>query len=517
MVAPASSCCRACTRARRHPVLLDALLAVGLASMAIGGLLALSGTQLKRVLAHSTIAQYGYVVVLLGIGGPAGAGAACFYVLAHALAKSALFLTAGAVTEATGAKELGETGGLARRMPLLAAGSAAAAAGLAALPLTAGFFKDELLFKAALEHGTWLAVAVVAMAALTLAYTARFWAELFLGSPKGTVKPLPRRLVVPVAVLGALVVAGGIVVEPITALAAGAAGDVVGRAVELKTAYHLDLRSENVMALATYAAGAAVLAARPLLAPALALVRRVGDAAGPEAIYHRSGHALDRLSDAIHDIEVRDLRARLRAVLVPAAALVAIGVLVTPTEGAYRVGQASGRDLPLIAALVVVGVAAVAAARPRRHAAFALSLSAVGLSLAVTYALVGAPDVALVAVLVETLLALLFLGIFALLPREVLAREAALPEARSRRVRDAAIAVSSGLVALLVAWGALSRPVPDDTMAERHLELVDEAHGKDVVTVILADFRGLDTLVEISVVAVAVLGILGLLSRGRSS
>jgi multicomponent Na+:H+ antiporter subunit A len=227
-------------------------------------------------------------------------------------------------------------------------------------------------------------------------------------------------------------------------------------------------------------------------------------------------HALDRVSDAIHAVEVRDLRARLRAVLVPAAALVAVGVLVTPTDGAYKVGQASGRDLPLIVALLVVGVAAVAAGRPRRHAAFALSLSAVGLSLAVAYALVGAPDVALVAVLVETLLALLFLGIFALLPREVLAREAALPEPRSRRIRDALVATLSGLVALLVVWGALSRPTPTRGMAERHLQLADEAHGKDVVTVILADFRGLDTLVEVSVVAVALLGVVMLLRRGRA-
>jgi multicomponent Na+:H+ antiporter subunit A len=354
------------------------------------------------------------------------------------------------------------------------------------------------------------------MAALTLAYTARFWGELFLGAPQGDPRPLPRRLVLPVAALGGLVVAGGIAVGPITALAAGAARDVVGTPVELATAYHLDLRTENVMALATYAAGALVLAGRSLLAPGLALARRVGEAAGPERGYHAGLHALDRVSDAIHAVEVRDLRARLRAVLVPAAALVAVGVLVTPTDGAYKVGQASGRDLPLIVALLVVGVAALAAARPRRHAAFALSLSAVGLSLAVAYALVGAPDVALVAVLVETLLALLFLGIFALLPREVLAREAALPEPRSRRMRDALIATLSGLVALLVAWGALSRPTPTGGMAQRHLELADEAHGKDVVTVILADFRGLDTLVEVSVVAVALLGVLMLLRRGRA-
>jgi multicomponent Na+:H+ antiporter subunit A len=138
---------------RIHPLialdarLLDSLILIGLASMAVGGLLALGSQGLKRILAYSTISQYGYVVTMLGVGGSAGAAGACFYVLAHALAKSALFMTAGAVTEATGGKALEEVGGLARRMPLLAAGSGAAAAGIAALPLTIGFFKDELFFK----------------------------------------------------------------------------------------------------------------------------------------------------------------------------------------------------------------------------------------------------------------------------------------------------------------------------------------------------------------------------------
>jgi multicomponent Na+:H+ antiporter subunit A len=101
-----------------EPGLLDALLVVGLASMAVGGVLALGANGLKRLLAYSTISQYGYVVTMLGVGGKAGAAAACFYVLAHAIAKSGLFLTAGAVTQATGGKGLRDVGGLARRMPL---------------------------------------------------------------------------------------------------------------------------------------------------------------------------------------------------------------------------------------------------------------------------------------------------------------------------------------------------------------------------------------------------------------
>jgi multicomponent Na+:H+ antiporter subunit A len=497
------------------PVLLDGLLAVGVVSMAVGGLLALSEDHLKRLLAYSTIAQYGYVVTMLGVGGAAGAAAACFYVLAHALAKSALFMTSGAVTEATGGKALSEVGGLARAMPALAAGSGLAAAGLAALPLTIGFFKDELFFKAAAGRGQWLAVVAVLSAALTFAYVTRFWTGIFLGRRRRPARAVPRLLVLPVVVLGALVVAGGVVVEPFAALAQAAARVTAAGPVQVDAAYHLDPRTENLMALATYAAGLALVLGRPALTAALSGFRRLGQLAGPERVYVAVLAGLNRLSNAVHDIEVRDLRARVVAVLVPAGVLVGIGVAATPFEGAYRVGSFSQGDAPLVVALLTCSLAALVVARLRHHLALAIGMSGVGFSLAVAYSLLGAPDVALVAVLIETLFTLLFVAVFALLPRRVLRREAALPPHGSRRFRDPIVGAVSGILVLLVVWAALSRPTPTDTTASRQLALAGQAHGKDVVTVILADFRGLDTMVEITVLVVALLGVAALLRRGR--
>ncbi|MFL6251216.1 MAG: hydrogen gas-evolving membrane-bound hydrogenase subunit E [Actinomycetes bacterium] len=497
------------------PLLLDGLLVVGLVSMAVGGLLALGQNHLKRLLAYSTIAQYGYVVTMLGVGGAAGAAAACFYVLAHALAKSALFMTSGAVTEATGAKALSEAGGLARAMPALAVGSGLAAAGLAALPLTIGFFKDELFFKAAAERGPWLAVLAVASAALTFAYITRFWTGIFLGPQRRPARALPGRLVWPVVVLGGLVLVGGVLVGPFAALSEDAARVTAAAPVAVAAAYHLDLRTENVMALATYAVGLALVTGRPALAGALAGWARLGRRVGPERAYVAGLAALNRLSNAIHDVELRDLRTRVVAVLVPAGVLVAAGVAVTPFEGAYLVGSFSREDLPLVVALAACALAALVVTRLRRQLALALGLSGVGFSLAVAYELLGAPDVALVAVVIETLFMLLFVAVFALLPRAVLRREARLSVVGSRRFRDPIVGVVSGLLVLLVVWAALSRPTPTDTSAGRQLELAGAAHGKDVVTVILADFRGLDTLVEVTVVVVALLGVAALLRRGR--
>jgi len=199
------------------------------------------------------------------------------------------------------------------------------------------------------------------------------------------------------------------------------------------------------------------------------------------------------------------------AVIVPGAVLVGLGVAFTPTDDAYRAGAIAADDAPLVVALGVCALAGLAVLRPRTHLVLALTLSGVGFALATAYSLMGAPDVALVAVLIETLFALLFVGVFALLPRDVLRREATVRVQGSHRVRDPLIACLSGAVTTLVVWSAFSRPLPDDAMAERHLELAEGAHGKDVVTVILADFRGLDTLVEITVVAVAMIAVATLL------
>ncbi len=500
-------------------VVADGLLVVGLASIAVGGVLALTRDGLKQVLAHSTISQYGYVVVLYGIGGAAGTTAAAFYVVAHGIAKSALFLTAGSVTEATGASELSRLGGLARPLPLLATASGIAAATLAALPLTLGFFKDELFFAAAAERGTWLAIAAVAAAALTFAYVGRFWSAIFLGPLRTPARAVGGLLVWPIVGLAAVAVIGGIVVEPFAALAGEAAGATLGlgAAVPAHPAYHLDLRTENVMALAAWGVGLLALVAPWLWRTGALAVARVGDRVGPARLYDLGLVTLNRLSDRLHDVEVRDLRTRVAAVLLPGGVLVAAGFAATPTAGAFDVGSFTTSDWPLLIMLALAVLATVGVARARTHMRIVLALSVVGFALAAAYEFLGAPDVALVAVLVETVLALVFIGVFALLPEDVLRREARLRTPRSRGTRDVIVAVLSGVAAFAVVWAALSRPSLADRVFERQIELTPSAHGKDVVTVILADFRGLDTLGEITVLAIAIAGVAALLRRGRTA
>ena len=497
-------------------LLLDGLMVAGFASIAVGGLLALTSDELKRTLAYSTFSQYGYVVVMYGAGGEAGAVGASFYVVSHAVSKSALFLTAGAVTEATGRSRLSELGGLARSMPVLAAASAVAAAGVAALPLTVGFFGDELFFKAAAERGTVVAVLAAGGAALTLAYMARFWGGIFLGSLRASAERLPGRLVYPVAALAAIVLAGGVAPGPLSELADSAGSVTLGAPAAAEVAYHPDARSENLMALAAYGVGALVLVgATGRLRPALERLSAAGRRLGPERAYHDSLRLLNLGSDRVHTLEVRDLRTRIVSVLLPAGVLVVAAIATDPLGIDYSVGSLEARDAVVVLALGLTAGAALAATRVRKHLALVLAVTALGYALAGVYALSGAPDLALVAVLVETLFALLFLGVFTLLPGDVLRREEELTVSRKRTRRNRLVGAVSGGLVFLVMWGALSQPAPADGVAQEHVEQAPDAHAADVVTAILADFRGFDTLGEITVLAIALAGVAALLRRGR--
>lgn len=497
--------------------LLDALVVAGFASALIGGLLSLAEDRLKPILAYSTVSQYGYVVALYGLGGAAGATAAALYVLMHAVAKSSLFLTAGAVTEATGEDDIRRLGGLWRSMPALAGASFVAVAAIAALPLTLGFFADELFFKAALERGAVPTVAALAIAGLTFAYMFRFWWRLFLGASGTDAAPLPIGLVAPPALLALVLLVGGVAVGPFEQLAEAAGAASIGAPAPAAAAYHLDLRATNLLALGAFLLGGTGLLFEARLRNAASAVAALGRKAGPDRLYGVGLRGLNRLSDRIHDVEVRDLRTRVAAVILPGAGLILIGVLLTPFSGRYLVGSISVDDFGLAAGLLAVGAAALATTRPRQHLPLALTLSAAGFGLAAVYALLGAPDVALVAVLVEITLSLVFVTTLGRLPRGVLDREAGLALPRGRRVRDALVASAAGLSAFFVVWSVASTPRPPQPLAPELIARTDDAHAQDVVTAILADFRALDTLGEITVLAVALVGLATLFGRVRSA
>ena len=496
--------------------LQNAILVIGALSMVIGGVLALSRDVLKQVLAYSTISQYGYIVVMYGLAGEHAAEGVSLYVLAHALAKSALFLTAGTVTEATGKKKLSEVGGLWRDMPLLAIASALAGAGMIGMPLTLGFFKDELFFASGEERGTPFAILTMIGAALTFTYIVNFWVRIFLGKRRAAPHAVSPLLVWPIAALGVITVIGGFWLEPFVEIAEDAAEVIAHHDVEMHLAYHLDSRAENLMALGVWATGIVLLLTRRWWLESAKAFARLGERVGPERIYHMSLQLLEKISDAWHRFEVRDLRSRVATILFPAGVLVGLAVIVTPNSDQFIVGTIDRSDLPLLAMIAAAAISGLAVTIPRDHLRLSLTLSCVGFSLALIYAFMGAPDVSLVAVLIEVLFGLLFIGMLLLMPRKILRYESRPPVRRGRHGRrDALIAIFAGAMAFFVAWGALSRPTYNTEMIDTQTELTPLAHGKAVVTVVLAEFRGFDTMGEITVIAITLLGIISLIRSGR--
>ena len=172
-----------------HPSWNVVLIAVGCATMVVGALYALVQTDLKRLLAFSTISQLGYIMTAFGLGTPLGLLAGAFYVFSHGLFKGTLFLCAGSVQHAAGTRDMRKLGGLASRMPGTTLIWLIAAAAIIGVPLTNGFVAKWLLYDAALQSGAWVVVIVAwLVSTLTAFYILKATVGVFFGEPSPDVK-----------------------------------------------------------------------------------------------------------------------------------------------------------------------------------------------------------------------------------------------------------------------------------------------------------------------------------------
>jgi len=164
------------------PALSDVLVWTGTVSIVVAALLALKQTDMKRMLAYSSISQVGYVVLGLGLGTPLGIAGGLFHLLNHAVAKGLLFLTSGSVQQATGTRNLEEMGGLAKRMPVTATTSLIGSLSIAGVPPLGGFWSKLLIIMALVQaRRPVLAVIAVLASVLTLWYYLIIQRRAFFG------------------------------------------------------------------------------------------------------------------------------------------------------------------------------------------------------------------------------------------------------------------------------------------------------------------------------------------------
>lgn len=521
--------------ARLHPVLggTDAWLVsvggAGLLTMLVGGLLAFGQRDLKRLLAYSTVSALGALVLLLGLGSvaPSAVRAAVVFLLAHALYKGALFMVAGAVDHASGTRDIEQLGGLRRAMPLTALAAALAGLSLAAAGPLLGFVGKELLLEATLQAGTLapflagaatLAGALFAASAL-LASVRPFWGRL-AATPKDA-HEAPLSVLLGPMLLALLGLLAGLVPGLVTPLVAPAIAVVegVGPAVgggppaDPNLALWLGVTTPLLLSGVSAVGGLMLYTARaPLLRAAHAL-RPLADH-GPSWWYAAGLSGLDALAAwGTRHLQSGSLRRYMLLTLATTTGLVGY-TLLTRVDLALALDATSGRlDLHVYELLLVMAIllAAGAALRARSRLAAVAALGVVGYGVALVYVLYGAPDLAMTQLLVETLSVIVYVLVLYHLPRFRPSHRADGLAMAAGRARDAMVAATAGvLMALLVlvATRVAFDPSLSLYLSEQSLPL---GHGRNVVNVILVDFRALDTLGEVTVLSLAALGVYALL------
>jgi multicomponent Na+:H+ antiporter subunit A len=507
--------------ARLNPVYLDhglwqgTLTWFGLATALTGAVLALRETDLKRVLAYTTVTALGTLVMLVGIPPDVSATAAVVFLLVHALYKAALFLVAGIVDHETGTRDASALGGLARAMPATAVAATLAALSMAGLPPFVGFVAKELVYEAKLQAGDGAAVLVAGgflVNAAMVAVAAVLSFRLFLGRRRPTPRPAHdpgRAMMAGPIVLGALgLVAGAApglfgpwLVNP-------AASALLGQPVGGRLALWHGLTPLLGLSALTVLAGVCLYLAWGRLGPALrafAPLYRLG----PTALYDRAVAGLvPAAARATRAIQHGDLRGYLRTLFLTAS----LGVLATL---ALRGGFAfpalpPGWPDPRILPAVVLALGAVAAVLSPSLMAAVMATGLVGFATAVLFMVNGAPDLAFTQFAVETLFVAILAAALVRLP--IRARAARAP--RDRRV-DAAVAASAGAAVALLLLAVLASPFDPRLSDWFGAESVPAAHGRNVVNVILVDFRALDTLGEITVLALAAFSVVAVLRSLR--
>ena len=490
------------------------VLATGCATLIFGGLRALRQHDLKLLLAFGTVSQLGLLIVLFGAGTPATAAAGWALLVAHAVFKAALFMVVGIIDHQTGTRDIRRLPGLRAGWLALEAVTVLAAASMAGVPIDAGFVAKEQAYDslsdAAFGGSTVVLAATVAGSMLTVAYTVRFYWGAFVAPRRRThadagASPHPPSLafVVPAAALAVFGVALGIVPSVMDPLAtASIAGFGPGVAPVHLSLWHGP--GPLLLSLITVAGGLLLVLANR---PAQRLLAAGGRLPSGAEIYRASLRGVGLVSTRVTAfVQNGSLPIYVGVILVTAALVPATALLVAGDWPGWP--EFGGLDEASIA--IILLVAALGAAIVRERFAAALFLGVSGYAMAGLFVLSGAPDLALTQAAVETLSTVVFVLVLRRLP-ERFERQSS-PRRRVVRLAIAAAVGTTVFVFALIAAGyRLTPPVSDEMVARA----VPDAHGRNVVNVILVDFRGFDTLGEITVLTVASIGAVALARVGR--
>lgn len=487
---------------------------IGLITFIYGAVIALRQTDLKAILAYSTVSWLGVLVALQGSNSEYAAVALVIGIVAHALYKGTLFLSAGSIDHATGTRDITRLGQLRRAMPLTFVGAFIAAWSMAGIPPLLGFLAKETLKAASLYEGLLgviaflFPVAAVIGSALTVAVALRVVWDTFLGS-KAADTPHHAHEVRPTMWIGGLILGGLSIILPL--LLPQTLDPLTSRAVEAirqqPAEIHLHLfegiNTPLIMSAIAIALGVGLFFVRGRIIRWLQGQPELNPAAVYQWLFYRA------LPDGAYWLTHHLQNGRLRYYM-----MIVFSVFILMTGMTILAGQLNLMDsvvlegidwqVAFIFVLLIIGAIAGILAPTRLSAIAVLGIE--GALLSLVFALFGAPDLAFTQLMIEVIALVLFVLAFHFLPDAFVT-----PIQRRSRLADIALSAGAGIALTLLILAARSNPIGQSISPWFIENAVPIGQGHNVVNVILVDFRGMDTQGEITVLVIAAMGVAALL------
>lgn len=488
----------------------------GLATLLFGAYFALLKTDLKGLLAFSTISHLGLITMLLGLGSAGAIVAALFHILNHATFKAGLFMIAGIIDHETGSRDMRKLSGLRKAMPFTMVLAVITSAAMAGIPLFNGFLSKEMFFAEAYNQHlfgglSWFVPVLATLGAmLSVAYSVRFVHDVFFQEPATDLPKKPHEppmmMRVPVIIFSILCVAVGVAPMLLTAgILEPAALAVSGSVPSLDIAIWHGFNMPLLMSALAVAGGIAIYIGRA----ELLTFSRQFDPHDAKDVFAKIVSRTTRFCDELMQTIENGSLQRYVAFLLVFTLVVVIPELADIMELSGSRPQLPIDAVSLVGAVLLMLAAISTAMLHRQRLTSLMMLSVVGLIVSLSFIHFSAPDLAMTQLVVEVVSIILMILALFFMPQRI-------PRASSgRRVaRDVLLAGSIGGIVGTLNYALMTRPL--NSISDFFLaNSVPGGGGTNVVNVILVDFRGFDTLGEITVLAIAAAGIHKLLNNLR--
>jgi multicomponent K+:H+ antiporter subunit A len=488
----------------------------GLMTFLLGAYVAMFKHDLKGVLAYSTISHLGLITLLLGLNTELAAVAALFHIMNHAVFKASLFMAAGIIDHETGTRDMRELSGLWRFMPYTATLTMVSALSMAGIPLFNGFLSKEMFFAETLEQAvfgslSWMVPLLATVGGvLSVAYSLRFIKDVFFkGEPEAlpkTPKEPPVFMMLPIALLAVLCILVGVfpgfMAGDLLAISASTLFPASSLPYYSLSIWH-GLNIPLLMSVIAIVGGAVLYINRH---PLYRFQFQFND---PDAkqIFEQAMQKLVKYAQRMHNsLDNESLQRYIGLLFLLVIVMTAPPlIMLKSAAGSSPLQSVNGIEITL-AVILCIGAIATAILHKQRMTAL-IVISVVGLVVSITFARFSAPDLALTQLAVEIVTVILLMLALFFLPQKTSA-----DSAPKRVVRDLGIAAVIGGIVATINYAIITRPF--ETISDFFVENSKTGGGgTNVVNVILVDFRGFDTMGEITVLGIAALGIFKLLTR----